>query len=129
MAKKAAKKKNSLNNKEVTPLPVEQDNKNFLVENLNTDCSAVEEALRFPVSSFPLPLQEIILQNQKCLLFPPSYMGTSILYTASVAIGNTHWVRIKKGFEVPVVLYCALVGKVGVTKSHPLKFAINNIFA
>jgi Protein of unknown function (DUF3987) len=76
------------------------------------------------VESFPVQLQEIILQTQKCLLFPISYTGTSILYTASVAIGNTHWVRIKKGFQVPCVLYCALVGKVGVAKSHPLKFAI-----
>lgn len=128
MAKKAVKKENSLKTKELNPLPVEQGKRlnasNPLVENLNTDCNAVETAFRFPVSSFPAPLQEIILQNQKCLLFPPSYTGTAILYTASVAIGNTHWVRIKKGFEVPVVLYCALVGKVGVAKSHPLKFAI-----
>jgi hypothetical protein len=128
MAKKAVKKENPLKKKEFNPLPVEQGDTftvgNPLVENLDTDCSAVEEALRFPVTSFPLSLQEIILQNKKCLLFPPSYTGTAILYTASVAIGNTHWVRIKKGFEVPVVLYCALVGKVGVAKSHPLKFAI-----
>jgi hypothetical protein len=128
MAKKAVKKENSLKKKELNALPIEQGKifnaSNPLVENLNTDCNTVEAVFRFPVSSFPPPLQEIILQNKKCLLFPISYTGTAILYTASVAIGNTHWVRIKKGFEVPVVLYCALVGKVGVAKSHPLKFAI-----
>lgn len=88
------------------------------------DYKTTTDDRKFPIESFPPPLQEIISQHQKCLLFPISYTGTAILFASSVAIGNTHWVRIKKGFQVPVVLYCALVGKVGVAKSHPLKFAI-----
>lgn len=81
----------------------------------------------FPLESFPAPLQEVILQTKECLSFPVSYMGTSLLFAASVAIGNTYRVVVKKGFDVPAVLYCALVGKPGVTKTHPLKFAINPI--
>lgn len=95
----------------------------FIVD-FQADLKKITEGRNFPIESFPPPLQEIISQHQKCLLFPISYTGTAILFASSVAIGNTHWVRIKKGFQVPVVLYCALVGKVGVAKSHPLKFAI-----
>jgi Protein of unknown function (DUF3987) len=128
MAKDAENKENSLNSNELNLSPPAKGDESFVilpfVAALKADCNAAVNSKKFPVESFPVPLQEIILQTQKCLLFPISYTGTSILYTASVAIGNTHWVRIKKGFQVPCVLYCALVGKVGVAKSHPLKFAI-----
>jgi hypothetical protein len=80
--------------------------------------SEPQGANAFPVQSFPKPLQEIIKQNKECLSFPESYMGTSILFAASVAIGNTYRVVIKKGFDVPAVLYCALVGKPGGTILH-----------
>jgi Protein of unknown function (DUF3987) len=126
MAKNAENKANLLKNNELDSLQVEKLAQKIIFSPVLEAKMIPQENLdnAFPVQSFPKPLQEIILQNKKCLLFPISYTGTSILYTASVAIGNTHWVRIKKGFQVPVVLYCALVGKVGVAKSHPLKFAI-----
>jgi hypothetical protein len=128
MATSAEKMENSLNSNELNHSPSLKDENLFvntsIIGHLKADSNAVLNSPYFPVESFPAQLQEIILQTQKCLLFPISYTGTSILYTASVAIGNTHWVQIKKGFQVPCVLYCALVGKVGVAKSHPLKFAI-----
>jgi hypothetical protein len=124
MAKDAEKKENSLKINELNPSSNGNGAMQIVLSSVLEAQMEEKKENPFPVESFPPPLQEIILQNQKCLLFPPSYTGMSILYTASVAIGNTHWVQIKKGFQVPVVLYCALVGKVGVTKSHPLKFAI-----
>jgi Protein of unknown function (DUF3987) len=78
----------------------------------------------FPVNSFPEPLRELIIQTMDCLSFPADYTGTAMLFSASVAIGNTHRAVIKTGFDVPVVLYCGLVGKPGATKSHPLSLAI-----
>jgi hypothetical protein len=124
MAKDAENKANSLKANELSPSSNGNEAKSIVFSPVLEQKMKEKDENHFPVQSFPTPLREIILQNQKCLLFPPCYTGMSILYTASVAIGNTYWVRIKKGFEVPVVLYCALVGKVGVTKSHPLKFAI-----
>jgi hypothetical protein len=124
MAKDAENKENSLKANELKHSSNGNGAKSILFSpNLESEMSEKDDN-PFPFKSFPAPLQEIIIQNKQCLRFPHCFTGTSILYTASVAIGNTHWVHIKKGFRVPVVLYCALVGKIGVTKSHPLKFAI-----
>jgi predicted transcriptional regulator YheO len=78
----------------------------------------------FPVASFPKKMQHIIMETNRCLNYPIDFTGTSMLSASSVAIGNTHRVVVKKGFDLPVVLYCALVGGKGTMKSHPLSFAI-----
>jgi hypothetical protein len=135
MAKDAEKTNNSLTDNEFgTPqtakMPIEQKiSIPVALENALEKRIPIPEKkdVSFPIQSFSGALQEVILQNKACLSFPVSFMGTSILFAASVAIGNTYRVVIKKGFDVPGVLYIALVGRPGVTKTHPLKFAIKPI--
>jgi Protein of unknown function (DUF3987) len=126
MAKDAQNKNSSLKINELNELPnvknSEEKGVSHLMEALKTEEETLEN--HFPIQSFPQPLQDVLVQTKACLLFPVDYTGTAILFAASVAIGNTHRVVIKKGFDVPCVLYCALVGKAGATKSHPLSFAI-----
>ena len=81
----------------------------------------------FPIDVFPLPIQEIITATNENLNFPIDFIGSSLLYAVSVAVGNTHSVELKKGFQQSAVLYIAIVGRAGTTKSHPLSFAINPI--
>lgn len=81
----------------------------------------------FPVEIFPLPIQEIIMATNENLDFPIDFIGASILYAASVAIGNTFKVEIKKGFQEGAVLYLAIVARAGTNKTHPLSFAIQPI--
>lgn len=78
----------------------------------------------FPVEVFPLAVQQIITDTNKSLNFPIDFIGASILYAVSIAIGNTHKVEIKKGWQENAVLYLALVGQAGTNKSHPLSFAM-----
>ncbi len=129
MAKNAENKANLLITNELPHPPIENGASSIVFPTvLEAEIlSHPQRGKDFPLESFPAPLQEVILQNKECLSFPVSYMGTSLLFAASVAIGNTYRVVVKKGFDVPAVLYCALVGKPGVTKTHPLKFAINPI--
>ena len=82
---------------------------------------------RFPVEVFPLPVQEIIIATNENLNFPIDFIGASMLYAASVAIGNTHKVEIKRGFQESAVLYLAIVARAGTNKSHPLTFALKPI--
>lgn len=95
--------------------------------------SEADQALRlqkinpFPVEVFPKPIQEIITATNESLNFPIDFIGASILYAASVSIGNTHSAEVKKGFSQSAVLYIAIVGKAGTNKSHPLSFAIKPI--
>ena len=82
---------------------------------------------RFPVDVFPLSVQEIITSTNENLNFPIDFIGASMLYAASVAIGNTHKVEIKRGFVESAVLYLAIVARAGTNKSHPLSFALQPI--
>ena len=81
----------------------------------------------FPVEVFPRPIQEIISATNESLNFPIDFIGSSMLYAASVAIGNTHKVEVKKGFQESGVLYLSIVARPGTNKTHPLSFALQPI--
>ncbi|MBK7812498.1 MAG: DUF3987 domain-containing protein [Saprospiraceae bacterium] len=81
----------------------------------------------FPVEVFPLPVQQVITATNENLNFPIDFIGASLLYAVSVAVGNTHCVELKKGFQQSAVLYLAIVARAGTTKSHPLSFALQPI--
>ena len=84
-------------------------------------------ASNFPADAFPLPVQQIIAATHETLNFPIDFTAASLLYACSVAIGNTHCVELKRGFRTTAVLYLAIVGRAGTTKSHPLTFALQPI--
>lgn len=81
----------------------------------------------FPVEVFPDPIQKVIRATNEDLNFPIDFIGASLLYAASVAVGNTHCVEVKKGFQQSAVLYLAIVARAGTSKSHPLSFALQPI--
>lgn len=81
----------------------------------------------FPVDVFPEAIKEIITSTNENLNFPVDFIGASLLYAVSVAVGNTHSVEVKKGFQQSAVLYLAIVARAGTSKSHPLSFALQPI--
>lgn len=92
--------------------------------------TAKEKKLRanpFPVEVFPLPIQEIITATNESLNFPIDFIGASMLYAVSVAIGNTHKIEIMKDWQENAVLYLSIVGRAGTNKSHPFSFALKPI--
>lgn len=82
---------------------------------------------RFPVEVFPFPVQKIITATNENLNFPIDFIGASLLYGVSVAVGNTYRVEVKKGWLESAVLYLAIVARAGTNKSHPLSFALQPI--
>ncbi len=70
-------------------------------ENLIKQSSEAEKESKniFPVDVFPVPIQQIVKTTNENLDFPIDFIGASILYTASVAIGNTFRVE---NFKVPI---------------------------
>lgn len=82
----------------------------------------------FPIDVFPEIMQHMISETNRCLNFPTDFMGASILYAFSVAIGNTHRIRYKATWEETAVLYITLVGRPGTSKSHPIKKVLKPIF-
>ncbi|HET6555703.1 MAG TPA: DUF3987 domain-containing protein, partial [Prolixibacteraceae bacterium] len=86
-----------------------------------------KQAYRFPVEAFPVQVRQIITETNECLKFPIDFTGASLLFAASISIGNTYKVQVKRGFQESAVLFMALVSPPGTTKSHPLSFAIQPI--
>lgn len=82
---------------------------------------------RFPVEVFPAAIQDIITATNESLNFPVDFIGASLLYAVSVAIGNSFDIEIKKGWTENAVLYLSLVGRAGTNKSHPPSFALRPI--
>lgn len=81
----------------------------------------------FPVDVFPLLVQKIIKATNESLNYPIDFAGAAMMYAVSVAIGNTHKVRIMQGYEQNAVLYLAIVGKAGTNKTHPIVWALKPI--
>ena len=78
----------------------------------------------FPFEVFPLAIQEIIKSTNDALNFPIDFIGASMLYSVSVAVGLTHRAEVKNGWLESPVLYIAIVGPAGTNKTHPLFFAL-----
>jgi len=78
----------------------------------------------FPIQALPLQIQEIARVTSECLGYPLDFISSSLCFAMSVAIGNTHSVKIKEGWTESAILYVAIVGKAGTNKSHPLSYAM-----
>jgi hypothetical protein len=89
--------------------------------------SEVPKENAFPYDVFPSVIQDIVKATNETLNFPIDYIGASVLYAVSVAIGNTHKVQVKNSWIDSAVLYIAIVGRAGINKSHPLSFALRPI--
>ncbi|MFI3306094.1 MAG: DUF3987 domain-containing protein [Rikenellaceae bacterium] len=105
-------------------------NDNINSEELINNALSLKDRLagsEFPTHILPHKMQEIIRQTNECLGFPIDFTAYAMIFAASIAIGNTHIVRFKRGWTDKVVLYLAIVGDAGMSKTHPLNFAIKPI--
>ena len=80
--------------------------------------------LPFPVDAFPEQIKEIILATNRCLNYPIDFTGTSMLFAASVAIGNTYKIKVCEGWIDSPVLFVANIGLPNTMKTHPMSFAV-----
>lgn len=76
-----------------------------------------EKDLMFPVDIFPEVLQKYISASSSTLNNSVDYMGCSLLFIASVIIGNCLVVEVKNGWQETANLWLALVGRAGVGKT------------
>lgn len=81
----------------------------------------------FPVTVYPDLIQQFIEAANKGLNFPQDYLGASILFAVSAATGNSIRAEVMPGWHESAVLYLAIVGNPGTSKSHPLSFALKPI--
>lgn len=77
----------------------------------------------FPVAVFPQLLQRVIEQTARHLQYRTDWIGTAILYAASVATGNSIGTKYNN-WPQKATLYLAIVGMPGSNKSGPLEYAV-----
>lgn len=88
--------------------------------------------LVFPIDIFPPPIQTYMIECNKTLDSSIDYMGCSMLWCASLIVGNSINIQVKKGWVETGNVWIAVVGKAGIGKTpsidniiHPLK-KVNN---
>lgn len=81
----------------------------------------------FPIDVFPKTLQEIAFEVSNKYQFSLDYLGSGILSAVSSAIGVSHKVEVKKGWEEKANLFTVIVGRPGDSKSHALNFCYKPI--
>ena len=111
---------------------------NITLEDLNADFeehTADKPAKRkregkpaFPMEVLPPSLKLFMEEAQKVYGVHPDFMGPAILYAAAVAVGKTHLLQIKRGYNEAAVLWLVLVGDPGTNKSGALKQALKPVF-
>ncbi|MCF8716364.1 DUF3987 domain-containing protein [Joostella atrarenae] len=109
--------KNRKNDYTIDIIDLENDYLKFAKRNKNP----------FPIDIFPKEIQEIIFEAFNKYQFTIDYLGAGVLSAASAAIGVTHKVLVKKGWEEKANLYTVIVGRPGDSKSHALNFCFKPI--
>jgi hypothetical protein len=82
------------------------------------------ENLVFPIDIFPKDYQKYIIECNRTLSMDIDFMGCSLLWLASVIIGNSMVIEVKKGWIEKSSLWMALVGKAGIGKTPSIKMIL-----
>jgi hypothetical protein len=86
-------------------------------------------AVDFPIEVFPENMQRLILNYKQALNYNPDFIATSMMSAISMIVGNKVKLRVKSGWDAPLIFWFAIVGDRGTMKSHPLASALRPIKA
>jgi hypothetical protein len=73
-----------------------------------------------PLNALPEPLRRVVEEGSAALQCPPDLLAVPLVVMAGAAIGNTHSLRLKDGWEELPSLYAAVVAPPGTTKTPAL---------
>lgn len=82
-----------------------------------------KDDLEFPIDIFPETIQSYIMECHHKLDSNIDFMGSSLLWTISLIIGNSLQVEVKNGWNESASIWIAVVGRAGLGKTP----SINNI--
>jgi uncharacterized protein DUF3987 len=78
----------------------------------------------FPTETLPEPMRSLIVEGAIAIGCDHSYIALPLLAAAAAAIGATHRIRLKPGWEEPAILWTAFVGESGTMKSPAFRLAL-----
>lgn len=83
----------------------------------------------FPLCIFPVIIQSLIKDLMLDPVYSLNYLGATLLFAVSVAIGNSRKLVVNDNWHEKAILYMALLGDSGAVKTPHIKFALKPIFS
>jgi hypothetical protein len=74
----------------------------------------------FPIDVFPDYFRDLILKLNETLNYHIDFTSVALLFTLATATGNKVKLRVKNGWETPLIFWFAALGEPGTIKSHPI---------
>lgn len=81
--------------------------------------------IAFPISIFPAPIQNYMIECNRTLDSSLDYLGCSFLWLLSTCVGNSCRVKVKNGWEEPAGVWISVVGRAGLGKTPAIHNIIN----
>jgi hypothetical protein len=83
--------------------------------------SPIETYRPFPVDALPEPLSSFVAETAAAIGCDPAYVAGPLLTATGAAIGTTRRLELKRGYNVPPIVWAVVVGESGTRKSAPLR--------
>ena len=90
----------------------------------DTATPTVEPFRPFPVDTLPEPLDSFVDAASQAMVCDPSFVALPVLAALASAIGSTRRVVLKSGWSEPAILWAAIVGESGTTKTPAFRLAM-----
>lgn len=103
---------------EIDQLPIESPLEDWLLDD------SLEPFEPFPFEVLPSPVSEFIRDAAKAIGCDPSFIALPLLTVLATAIGNSRRLEVKKGWLVPAILWTAIVGESGSSKTPAFRAAM-----
>ena len=87
----------------------------------------VEPFQPFPVDALPKAVAGFVTDTAEAIGCDPSFMALPLLVGFASAIGNSRRVQLKRGWSEPPILWGAIIGESGSTKSPALELALRAV--
>jgi hypothetical protein len=89
--------------------------------------SPVEVYQPFPVDALPDVLATFVAETADAIGCDPAYVALPLLTVAGAAVGTTRRLELKAGYSVPAILWSAIVGESGTSKSPALRSVLEHV--
>ena len=76
-----------------------------------------EDFLPFPTEALPEPVRGFVVNASKAILCDSSYLALPLLTAIASAIGTTRRLELKRGWSAPPIIWGAIVGESGTSKT------------
>ena len=84
----------------------------------------IERFQPFPTDALPEPIRGFVVAGAKAIGCDSSYLALPMLTALAAAIGNTRRIQLKRGWSAPAIIWTAIVGESGTSKTPAFKLVM-----